>query len=94
MTAFKQPLSLHDALTTHLNNYLTEMKGHRIKGLHKKVMEEIEHPLLQEVMIHTKNNQTQAAKILGLNRITLRTKLKTHDLQPLKKAKHIERDKS
>ena len=41
----------------------------------------LEAPLLQAVMEYTRGNQTQAAKMLGLNRGTLRKKLKQHGIE-------------
>jgi Fis family transcriptional regulator len=40
----------------------------------------VEAPLLEEVLRYTRNNQTKAAVLLGLNRGTLRKKLKQYDL--------------
>jgi len=36
--------------------------------------------LLEVVLIHTQGNQTRAAELLGLNRNTLRKKMKSYDL--------------
>ena len=44
------------------------------------VLAEIEAPLLQEIMAYTRNNQTRASLMLGLNRGTLRKKLKQYNL--------------
>ncbi len=44
------------------------------------VMSEVEAPLLEAVMLYTKNNQSKASIMLGLNRGTLRTKLKHYGL--------------
>lgn len=40
----------------------------------------VEKPLLEITLTHTRGNQTKAAEILGLNRGTLRTKLKAHGM--------------
>ena len=44
-------------------------------------MGEVEKPLFRAVLIYTKGNQSEAAEILGINRGTLRKKLKTYKLQ-------------
>ena len=49
-------------------------------GIGPEVMKEVEKPLLEEVMIHCNWNQSEASKMLGINRGTLRTKLKAHKL--------------
>lgn len=48
--------------------------------LHAMVMGEVEAPLLQIVMRHAEGNQSRAAEILGINRGTLRKKLKQYQL--------------
>ena len=45
-----------------------------------RVLKEIERPLMKEVMKHTYNNQSEASKVLGINRSTLRKKLKQYKL--------------
>ena len=44
------------------------------------VMREVEKPLFRTVMEYADGNQSQAAEILGINRGTLRKKLKTYKL--------------
>ena len=44
------------------------------------VLAEVEAPLLEEIMRYTRNNQTKASRMLGLNRGTLRKKLKIYGL--------------
>jgi Fis family transcriptional regulator len=44
------------------------------------VLAEVEAPLLEEIMHYTRNNQTKASQMLGLNRGTLRKKLKQYGL--------------
>jgi len=43
-------------------------------------MGEVEKPLFRTVMDYTGGNQSQAAEILGINRGTLRKKLKSYKL--------------
>ena len=44
------------------------------------VLREVERPLLEVVMQQTKGNQSRAAEVLGINRNTLRKKLKLYQL--------------
>ena len=44
------------------------------------VLNEVEPPLLDAVMKFSNDNQSKAAKILGMNRTTLRTKLKKYNI--------------
>ena len=72
--------SLKDSTTIALKQYFKMLNGHTPCDLYKLVIEEVELPLIETVMEHAKQNQTQAAAILGINRSTLRKKLKTFDL--------------
>ncbi|WP_277561077.1 helix-turn-helix domain-containing protein [Acinetobacter beijerinckii] len=44
------------------------------------VMQLVEKPLIEITLEQTRGNQTKAAEILGLNRGTLRTKMKSHSI--------------
>lgn len=48
--------------------------------LYALILKQVEQPLLMVVLEQTRGNQTKCAQILGLNRGTLRTKLKAYDL--------------
>ena len=49
--------------------------------VYQLVLNEIEPPLLSSVMKFSNNNQSKASRILGINRTTLRTKLKKYDIK-------------
>ncbi len=74
----KKPLCKHteDAL----NSYFATLNGDRPGDLYDLVIGEVERPLFKAVMDYTHGNQSQAAGILGINRGTLRKKLKTYQL--------------
>ncbi|AGO16794.1 global DNA-binding transcriptional dual regulator Fis [Glaesserella parasuis ZJ0906] len=59
-----------------VRNYLRNLDGQDPTELYELVLSEIEHPMLDMVMQHTRGNQTRAATMLGINRGTLRKKLK------------------
>lgn len=63
-----------------LNRYFTDMNGEEPTELYDLVMEQIEKPLLEVVMDRSESNQTRAAKMLGINRNTLRKKLRHYGL--------------
>ncbi|MBI3109329.1 MAG: hypothetical protein HYY95_27785, partial [Candidatus Rokubacteria bacterium] len=50
--------------------------------LHALMVGLVEKPLLRAVMRETKGNQVRAAQLLGINRNTLRKKLKEHGIAP------------
>ena len=73
-----QPLS---ALTDEaLRGYLNSLNGYKPAALYELVISEVEKPLFRTVMEYAEGNQSEAAKILGINRGTLRKKLKTYKL--------------
>ena len=63
-----------------LGSYFRNLNGHRPADMYKMVLGEIEPPLFKTVMDYTEGNQTLAAEILGINRATLRKKLKQYQL--------------
>ena len=60
--------------------YLAELGGFYAGDMHRLVIEEVERPLLEQVLAHVAGNQTQAAEILGINRATLRKKLRHYKI--------------
>jgi Fis family transcriptional regulator len=64
-----------------LKHYFKDMNGEEPANLYQMVMAEIEKPLLEVVMEHSESNQTRASRVLGINRNTLRKKLKQYDLE-------------
>jgi Fis family transcriptional regulator len=72
--------SLRDAVTTAVRSYLEQLDGQMSSDVYQMVLAEVEAPLLAEIMAYTRNNQTRASIMLGLNRGTLRKKLKQYKL--------------
>ncbi len=63
-----------------LHSYFNNLNGHKPADIYKLVLGEVEPPLLSSVMEYAKGNQTLASEILGINRATLRKKLKQYQL--------------
>jgi Fis family transcriptional regulator len=59
-----------------LSDYFTSLNGHRPAQLYDLVLREVEEPLFRVVLDYAEGNQSRAAGILGINRATLRKKLK------------------
>lgn len=74
----KKPLHRHTEEA--LNQYFANLNGDRPGDLYDLVIGEVERPLFKVVMDYTQGNQSQAAGILGINRGTLRKKLRTYSL--------------
>lgn len=65
-----------------LERYFNDLNGEKVTGVYDMVLHEMERPLLEIVMRHTQGNQVRASLILGINRNTLRKKLKQHKVSP------------
>jgi len=67
-------------LATAIEGYLAELFSDRdggpLPGLYHRTVREIEYPLISRVLAATKGNQIKAAELLGLNRNTLRKKVR------------------
>ncbi len=50
-------------------------------GVYREVLKQVEEPLILGVLAHTRNNQIKAAELLGLNRNTLRKKMRELNIQ-------------
>ena len=74
------PGALRACVEAALNSYFAHLDGHHTTDVYALVLQEIEVPLLTAVMRHAGNNQCAAAQLLGINRGTLRKKLKQYDL--------------
>ncbi len=72
--------TLRDYVEVALRNYFEHLDGHPATQVYELVLSEVEAPLLETVMEYTRGNQTKASGVLGLNRGTLRKKLKQYGL--------------
>lgn len=71
---------LRDLTGEALSAYFRDLNGHKPNALYDLVLGEVEPPLFEAVLDYTRGNQSRAAEILGLNRATLRKKLKHYEL--------------
>lgn len=75
------PKCLADHVAESLDDYFQHLNGHTPPGdLYGMVLNQIEAPLLSKVLQHCDGNQSRAAAVLGMNRATLRKKLRQHGL--------------
>lgn len=74
------PAVLRDVVAHSVRRYLHELRDHETDDLYEVVLREIEAPLFREVLRHYDGNQSRAAATLGLNRATLRKKLRAHGI--------------
>ena len=74
---------LAEAIEHHLASHFAEY-GRQLPpdGLYDRLLAEVERPLLRLSLAAVRGNQLKAARLLGINRNTLRKKLSEHGLDP------------
>jgi len=77
---FKTRSFLEKWLNKTVKEYVGHMDGHKNGHLFDLIVGGVEKPLVEIVLDKTKGNQTQAANILGINRNTLRKKIKDYEI--------------
>lgn len=72
--------TLRESVKVAMTNYFANLDGQSATDVYQMVLSEVEPPLLEAVMKYTRNNQSKAAAMLGLNRGTFRKKLKRYGM--------------
>ncbi len=76
-----EPATLSGTIEKHLRDYFDGHNGALPpRGLYDRVLRELERPLISLTLVATRGNQVKAAEILGLNRNTLRKKIRELDI--------------
>ena len=73
--------SIYYCVKSALNLYFQDLDGHDPSDLYELVLTQVEKPVLEVVLKQTQGNITRSAGILGINRATLRKKLKKYALE-------------
>ena len=78
----KTPKDLSEMVERYLGGYFASY-GRELPppGLHDRILQHVERPLLMAALAATRGNQIRAAALLGLNRNTLRKKIRDLDIQ-------------
>jgi len=77
------PLSV--AIDRHLEGYFDDFGGALPPpGLYSRMLRELERPLITRTLLATRGNQIKAAELLGLNRNTLRKKIRDLDIRVMR----------
>jgi two-component system, NtrC family, nitrogen regulation response regulator GlnG len=73
--------TISESVENHLSGYFTSF-GNQLPppGLYERILAEIEPPLLRAALVATHGNQLKAADLLGINRNTLRSKLRERNI--------------
>lgn len=72
---------LKECVRRALRAYFRALDGHAPGEVYELVLSEVEPPLLEVVLGQVRGNLTRAAEMMGLNRATLRKKLKKYRLE-------------
>jgi len=72
--------TLRESVELSMKNYFAQLDSEQPSNIYDLVLAEVEAPLMEAVMNYTQGNQTKASEVLGLNRGTLRKKLKAYGL--------------
>ena len=76
----KAPVPLRTHVQSTIRQYLEDMGNTEPEHVHRRLMSEVEPPLIEEVLKYTGGNQSRAARILGITRNTLRSKLRRYSI--------------
>ena len=79
-TSVASAQTIRESVAIAMQNYLSHLDGQDVADVYDMVLAEVEVPLLEAIMKYTRKNQTRAATMLGLNRGTLRKKLKQYNM--------------
>jgi len=75
-----QDSGLSSNIRTSLSQFLNDLDDENPGNVYDMVLQQVEQPLLELIMQHVSGNQSKASEFLGINRGTLRKKLKTYNL--------------
>ena len=64
-----------------VESYFRDLDGEKPHPIYDMVIRSVEKPLIELVMKHAEGNQTRAAELLGINRNTLRNKIKQYRIK-------------
>ena len=73
--------SLSEQVKKAMKKYFATLGDTNPANIYEMVMAEVEPELLKAVMKYSKNNQSKAANVLGINRATLRKKLHRYNIK-------------
>ena len=64
-----------------IDGYFRDLDGEKARGVYGMVISSVEKPLLESVLHRVRGNQSHAAVMLGINRNTLRKKIRVHGIK-------------
>ena len=80
LVAILDEYSIEDIVELKISRFLDQIGTFYPDNMHSLIMTKVEKPLLIQMLRRVGGNQVQASKILGINRNTLRKKMKQYGL--------------
>jgi two-component system nitrogen regulation response regulator GlnG len=77
-----ETLSLSNLVSQRLETFFDSQLNSLPVNLYDVILEQVEHPLIVQTLKITRGNQIKAAEILGINRNTIRKKIKMFNINP------------
>jgi DNA-binding protein Fis len=78
---FWHELSIEGFIGKKLDHFFAKLGMHEADGLYDAVIRQVERPLIQKALSWAGGNQIKAARVLGVNRNTLRTKIRKFNIK-------------
>ena len=72
---------INNYISEALNKYFKDLDGEKPAPVYDMVINSVEKPVIQYVLELANRNQSKASEILGINRNTLRKKIKQHKIK-------------
>lgn len=72
--------SLRRCVRRNLEAFFLQLEGAETNDLYQRILREIEHPLLELALKECNGNQSHTAKMLGINRNTLKKKMDLYQI--------------
>ena len=73
-------IDLPTCINAKLSRYFEQLDGEQASGVHKMVINEVEPIVIKFVLNLVNNNQSEASRVLGINRGTLKKKIELYKL--------------
>lgn len=80
LTKTENNQSIYRCVKDAIEVYFEDMDGHDPEDLYDLFLSQAEKPMIEVVLQQTQRNMTRSSKILGMNRATLRKKIKKYGL--------------
>ncbi len=74
-------LSIESFISKKLEHFFERLGGHDAQGLYETVIAQVEKPMIEKTLVWADGNQLKASRVLGINRNTLRTKMRRHKVK-------------